>query len=167
MQLHQLSHFLKVSVSHKIQSVFVSHKIVLLKCVCKSQNSHIKGPCEGGNRWVLTMVCNGPYWCPMDYMLRNGHGTWSKETKNKLKSILWLTDIYCAAYRHLLNLFKLTIFLPMSVWTYTWFCLIAVFLCTNLSIWREKITWYVFLQLFWFSVALRSCGKQNVCKSCE
>ena len=31
------------------------------------------------------VVCNGPYWCPVDYMLRNGHRTWSKTTKIGLR----------------------------------------------------------------------------------
>ena len=53
------------------------------KYVCKSQNSHIL--VRGADRLVLTMVCNGPYWCPVDYMLRNCHGTWSKTTKTGLR----------------------------------------------------------------------------------
>ena len=36
------------------------------KCVCKSQNSHIQSISEGVDRGVLTMVCNGPCWYPVD-----------------------------------------------------------------------------------------------------
>ena len=126
-----------MSVSQKIVNVSVSHKIVIYRVLVR-----------GADRLVLTMVCNGPYWCLVDYMLRNGHGTWSKRTKNRFQSIWWLTDISCVTYRHLLNLFKLPIFLPKSVWTHIRFGFISVFLCTNLSIWREKIEQYIFLQSF-------------------
>ena len=46
-----------VSVSHKIQNVSVSHKIVIYRVFLR-----------GADRGVLTMVCDGPNWCPVDYM---------------------------------------------------------------------------------------------------
>ena len=53
---------------------------------------------------VLTMVCNGPYWCLVNYMLRNCHRTWSKTTKTGLRVfcdlhtfLVWLTDT-CKIY---------------------------------------------------------------------
>ena len=128
-----------MSVSHKIVNVSVSHKIVIFRVF-------LRGLDRGGQ----TMVCNGPTWCLADNMLRNNYQTQLQRGITKILSIFWLTDFFCVTYRRLQNLFKLPIFLPQSVWTCIRFCLVSVFLCTNLSIWREKISWYVFLQLFWF-----------------
>ena len=82
-----------MSVSHKIVNVSVSHKIVIYRVLVR-----------GADRWVLTMVYNGPYWCLEDYMLRNYHGTWSKTTKTGLRVfcdlqtfLAWLTDT-CKIY---------------------------------------------------------------------
>ena len=53
-----------MSVSQKILNVCVSHKIVIYRVLVR-----------GTDELVSTMVCNGPYWCPVDYMLRNGYET--------------------------------------------------------------------------------------------
>ena len=131
-----------MSVSHKIVNVSVSHKIVIYRVILR-----------GLDRGDRTVVCNDPNWCLADYMLRYNYQSLSNPArKGHNKSIN-----YFVTYRHFLRdlrtlskKFKLFIFLPKSVQTYICFCLISVFLYTNLSIWREKITWYVFLQLFWF-----------------
>ena len=77
-----------VSVSLKIVIMSVHHKIVIYRVLVR-----------GADRLVLTMVCNGPYWCPVDYMLKNCHGTWSKTNKKGLQVFCdlqtffaWLTD---------------------------------------------------------------------------
>ena len=62
------------NVSHKIVNVSVSHKIVVYRVLVR-----------GADRLVLTIVCNGLYWYPVYYMLRNGQGTWSKTTKTGLR----------------------------------------------------------------------------------
>ena len=119
-----------VSVSHKIVNVSVSHKIVIYRVLVR-----------GADRLVLTMVCNGPYWCLVDYMLRDGHGTWSKTTKIVVfcvLSILWLTDISCVTYRHLLKYLNFPYFYLCHFEHIFDFALSVYFLCTNLSIWREK-----------------------------
>ena len=59
-----------VSVSHNIVNMSVSHKVVIYRVLVR-----------GADGLVLTMVCNGPYWCLVDYMLRNCHGTLSKTSK--------------------------------------------------------------------------------------
>ena len=46
-----------VYVSNKIENVSVSHEIVIYKVFQR-----------GADRGVLTMVCDGPNWCPVDYM---------------------------------------------------------------------------------------------------
>ena len=66
--------YLNPSLSHKILNVSVSHKMVIYRVLVR-----------GADRLVLIMVCNGLHWCPVDYMLRNGHGTWSKTTKTGLR----------------------------------------------------------------------------------
>ena len=45
-----------MSVSHKIDNMSVSHKIVIYRVFLR-----------GADRGVLTMVCDGPNWCPVDY----------------------------------------------------------------------------------------------------
>ena len=47
-------------VSHKIENMCESHKTV----ISESENSIS----EGEDRGVFAMVCDGPNWCPMDYM---------------------------------------------------------------------------------------------------
>ena len=117
-----------VSVSDKKDNVSVSHKIVIYRVFLR-----------GADRGVLTMVCDGPNWCPVDYMLRNYHGTWSKTEKNRHKSILWLTDVSCVTYRHLKNLVQGPVF-PLSQFEHIFCFALSVFiLCINLSTWTEKI----------------------------
>ena len=69
-----------MSVSHKIVNVSVSHKIVIYRVLVR-----------GADRLVLKMVCNGPYWCPVDWMLRNG--------QKQLKQV----KEYFVTYRHFLR----------------------------------------------------------------
>ena len=120
-----------MSVSHKIVNVSVSHKIVIYRVLV-----------TGGRR---TSLDNSLQWSLLvPGGLHVNKWSWNL-VKNRLKTILWLTDISCMTYRHFQNLFKLPIVLPHSVWTCIWFCLISVFFRLE-----EKITWYIFLQLLWF-----------------
>ena len=128
-----------MSVSHKIVNVSVSHKRVIYRVFLR-----------GLDRGVQTMVCNGPTWCLADNRLRNNYQPQLQRGITKILSILWLTDISCVTYRHLQNLSKFPIFLPKSVWTCIWFCLISVFFMDKSFHLERKISWYVFLQLFWF-----------------
>ena len=145
-----------MSVSHKIVNVSVSHKIVIYRVLVR-----------GADRWVLTMVCNGPYWCPVDYMLRNGHGTWSKTTKTGLRVfcdlqtfLAWLTDtckIYLNCPYFYLSQFEHIFGFALSVYFYA-----QIF-----PFGEKKSHDMYFCSYSDFSVALRSCGRKNVCKSRE
>ena len=128
-----------MSVSDKIKIVSVRHKITIYRVI-------LRGLDRGGQK----NFCNCPNWCLADIITTKHCQTQLKRGTTKILGILWLTDISCVSYRHLQNLFKLPILLPKSVWICIRFCLISVFLCTTISIWREQFTWYVFLQLFWF-----------------
>ena len=154
-----------MSVSHTIVNVSVSHKIVIYRVF-------LRGLDRGGH----TMDCNCPTWCLANNMLSNNYQTQLQRGITKIISILWLTDISCMTYRHLQNLFKLTIFLPKSVWTCIWFCLISVsvYQCISVSVYfyaqifpfgEKKCHDMYFCSYFDFSFALRSCGRKNVCKS--
>ena len=125
------------NVSHKIVNVSVSHKIVVYRVLVRR-----------ADRLVLTMVCNGPLWCLVDYMLRNDHGTWSKTTKTGFRVfcdlhtfLAWLTDtfkiylnwpyFYLCQFEHIFG-FALSVYLcaqifPFGEKNYTT-CIFAVIL---------------------------------------
>ena len=144
-----------MSVSHKIVNVSVGHNIVLYIVLVM-----------GADRLVLTIVCNGPYWWPVDYRLRNGHGTRSKTTELGLRVfcdlhtfLVWLTDtckinLNCPYFylSQLKNIFG--------------FALSVGFYAQKFPF-EEKNHLICILQLIWFSVALRSCGRKIVFKSRE
>ena len=70
--------------------------------------------CEGGKQISFD---NGLRWSllvPGGLHVRKW--SWNLVKNNRIKSIFWLTDISCITYRHLQNLFKLPIFLPIVWW---------------------------------------------------
>ena len=76
------------------------------------------------------MVCNGPNWCPVGNMLRQGEKTG--------KTVLSDLQTFFVTNRHLKNLVREPIF-PLSQFEHTFYFAVSVcFLCTNMSIWRRK-----------------------------
>ena len=90
-----------VSVSHKIENVSVNHEIIIYRVFLR-----------GADRGVLTMVCNGPYWCLVDYMYRKLSWNLVKNRRKQAKGYFVTFRHFCVTYRHLRNLVQGPVFPP-------------------------------------------------------
>ena len=95
------------------------------------------------------MVCNGPYWCPVDDMLRKGHGTWSKRTKTGLGQV---------TYRHYLRDYLNCPYFYLSQFEHIFgFALSAYFNAQIIPFGEQKSHDMYLCSYSDFSVALRPC----------
>ena len=147
-----------MSVSLKIVNVSVSHKIVIYRVI-------LRGLDRGGR----TIVCDGPYWCLADYMLRNIYKTLSNTAKKRHNE----NKKYFVTYRHFLSdLQTLSIFFLNCPYFYLIqfkhifvFALSVNFMHKSCHLERKNRMICFFCRYSDFSGAPRSCGRKNVCKS--
>ena len=126
------------------------------KCVCKSEIVIYRVFLRGADRGALTMVLISPRWINSKEMIME-LGQKQKKTGIRvfwdLQTFLaWLTDA-CEI------LFKDPYFHFVILNRYSALCYQCVFLWINWFIGEKKIHRMFFSSYFYFSVALRSCGR--------
>ena len=111
------------------------------------------------------MVCNGPYWCLVDCMLRKYQHTLSKTAKAGVIKNFGTDRQFLRDRQKFGKFIYMAHISSKSGWTYLLLCLIRDFWHKFLPFSAKLLHDIYFCSYSDWSVAFRSCGRLNVCRS--